>query len=284
MLAKLLPLIHPHQIYVEPFGGGGSVLLAKPPSSVEVYNDLDSGLVNFFRVLRNSRKFKRLQFLCSLTPYSREEYETAREKWKACRNDAERAHLWFVVARMSFSGKFGASWSYSVTTSSRGMAGAVSSYLSAIDNLPSIHSRLMRVQIEHSSAFDVIRTYDGPESFFYLDPPYVPGTRRSGQYAYELTEEDHERLVDLLLKVRGKVMLSGYENPIYRKLERYGWRRVSWDRVCHTPGGTRPGGLLGAGSVLQTQKRVECVWMNYRANARRASLITHSVRESKKRR
>lgn len=98
MVAKLLPLIPPHRIYVEPFGGGASLLFAKKPSPVEVYNDLDSGLVNFFRVLRDPKKFERLHKLVSLTPYSREEYDFCRATWETCDDDVERAYRWYVVA------------------------------------------------------------------------------------------------------------------------------------------------------------------------------------------
>lgn len=71
---KIIKLFPPHSIYVEPFGGAAHVLFAKEPSPVEVYNDIDSGLVNFFRVLRDPKSFGELALLCSLTPYSREEY------------------------------------------------------------------------------------------------------------------------------------------------------------------------------------------------------------------
>lgn len=107
MVAKLLPLIPPHKIYVEVFGGGASLLFAKEPSPVEVYNDLDSGLVNFFRVLRDPGKFEKFYRKVCFTPYSREEYCFCRDTWGECKDDVERAYRWFVVARMSFSGKFG---------------------------------------------------------------------------------------------------------------------------------------------------------------------------------
>jgi len=90
-LAENLPQ---HHTYVEVFGGAAALLLAKPPSPVEVYNDIDSGLVNFFRVLRDEEKFKRFMRMVTLTPYSREEYNAARERWRDVENDVERAYLW----------------------------------------------------------------------------------------------------------------------------------------------------------------------------------------------
>ena len=264
MRNKLLPLIPEHKIYVEPFGGAASLLLSKEPSSVEVYNDLDSGLVNFFRVLRDRRKFNRLQFLAYLTPYSREEFEWAAATWAECNNPVDRAHRWFTVARAAFGGRFGNSWGFTVTASCRGMAAAVSRYLGSVDGLPSIHLRLMRVQIEHRDALFIINTYDTKETFFYLDPPYVPSTRRGGEYQHELTEDDHRKLVNRLLRVKGKVMLSGYRNPIYAKLEKKGWKRIDWPVVCSAAGSTRLTRIQGPGSATAMQSRVESVWLNYK--------------------
>lgn len=219
MVAKLLKFIPSHKIYVEVFGGGASLLFAKEPSPVEVYNDIDSGLVNFFRVLRDKDKFQEFYRKVCLTPYSREEYNYCRSTWEDCDDEVERAYRWFIVARMSFSGEFGHSWSFGVKFSRKGMASKCSSWLSIIDKLPDIHERIMRVQIEHKDFRDLIKTYDTKDTFFYLDPPYVPETRRSGKYKHEMTDKDHEDLVEILLTIKGKAMLSGYANIIYKRLE-----------------------------------------------------------------
>jgi len=264
MVKKLLPLIADHRVYVEPFGGGASLLFSKEPSPVEVYNDLDSGLVNFFRVLRDRRQFKRLQFLASLTPYAREEFEWALQTWRECANPADKAHRWFIVARMSFSGRFGASWGFSVTSTSRRMASSVSSYLSAVEHLPNVCDRLLRVQIEHAAALQVIRTYDTKETLFYVDPPYVHSTRRSGGYLHEMADDDHRELVDLLLSVKGRVILSGYSNPLYLQLEKRKWHRIDWQTDC-SASGTRQTALKGEIGRAE-RRRVESVWMNYVPN------------------
>ncbi len=203
MVAWLLKFVPSHKIYVEPFGGGGSLLLAKAPSLIEVYNDIDSGLVNFFRVLRDPEKFERFYRLAALTPYSREEYYFCVKTWQDVEDDVERAYRWFVVARMSFSGRSGKSgWSFSVTTSHRGMASAVSKWLSCLEHLPKVHERLMRVQIEHDDFRKIFPRYDTDETFFYVDPPYVSETRRSGKYTHEMSLEDHKELVEILLRLR----------------------------------------------------------------------------------
>lgn len=253
---KLLPLVPEHKIYVEPFGGGASMLIAKEPSKVEVYNDLNSGLVNFFRILRDRSAFPEFQRLVSLTPYSREEWLHFRDTWEACEDLIERAYQWFVVARMSFSGEFAKSWAYSKTASTRGMAQCVSGWLSAIELLPQICERLLRVIIENKNAFDLIETFDGRDTFFYLDPPYMLQTRRGGGYKHELSDDEHGKLIEILIGLKGKVMLSGYASPLYEELEKIGFERRDFDvhclASCHTVNSK-------GGSNL----RVESIWTNY---------------------
>lgn len=268
MVSKLLGLLNApgvnstHRTYVDPFGGGASLLFAKPPSPVEVYNDLDSGLVNFFRVLRDEKKFQRFYRLVSLTPYSREEYYFCRDTWEECADDVERAYRWFVTARQSLSGCHGASWSFVVTVTAHGMAKTCSRWLSCIEMLPEIHARMMRVQIEHLDFRRVFELYDTPETLFYCDPPYIKETRRSGDYRCEMTDDDHRDLVRILLNLQGKAMLSGYAHPIYAPLEEAGWQRVDFRTVCHAAGKTRASGLRGRGTALSKQPRVESVWLS----------------------
>lgn len=263
MVTKLLPLVPQHRIYVEPFGGGGSMLLAREPSAVEVYNDLNSGLVNFFQVLRNKKQFREFHRLASLTPFSREEHDLCNATWHSTDDPVERAHRFFVVARSSFGGMFGKSWGFGVTNSSRGMAGEVARWLRAVELLPEVSARLLRVQVEHGDALAVIERYDTPATFFYLDPPYVLSTRKSGGYEHEMDDEQHFRLVELLLRVKGKVLLSGYPSLLYAKLEEQGWQSRRWDAICSASGRTRLNGMLGLGSAKLKQQRVEVVWFNY---------------------
>ena len=109
----------------------------------------------------------------------------------------------------------------------------------------------------------ILESYDSPETFFYLDPPYVPETRRDGGYAHELTLEDHEDLVERLQALKGKAMLSGYAHDVYVPLERVGWRRKDFRTVCYAAARTRATGLRGEGSSHDHQARTESVWMNY---------------------
>lgn len=258
MVAKILPFFPEHHIYVEPFGGGASLLMAKEPSAVEVYNDLDEGLVNLFRVLRDVRKFKRFIHRCIFTPYARMEWKNARETWADCKDDVEKAYRWFVMTRMSFAG-LQHSWGRSITTSHRGMGEAPSSWISIIDMLPEIHRRLMRVQVECKDAKHILKDYDTPETLFYCDPPYIPETRREGRYQHEMSMADHQELVEVLLNLRGRVILSGYAHPVYEPLERAGWERKDWETYCIVNGRTK----ATKGLDKEQFKRKESVWIKY---------------------
>jgi DNA adenine methylase len=255
MVAKILPLFPEHEIYVEPFGGGASLLFAKEPSKVEVYNDLDNGLITLFRVLRDPEKFKRFYHYCIFTPYSREEWRSSRT-WEECKDEVEKAYRWFILVRMSFAG-LRSSWGRTVTTSSRGMAETASSWLSIVEMIPNIHRRLIRVQIEQKDFRQILKDYDTSETFFYCDPPYIPETRKEGCYTHEMTMADHEELVDILLGLQGKAILSGYAHSIYKPLEEAGWERKDYQTRCTVNGNTRTSRYI----PKEQMQRVESVWI-----------------------
>jgi len=263
MVNKLLPLVPKHHTYVEVFGGAANLLLAKDPSPVEVYNDIDSGLVNFFRVIRDKDKFKRFYEQVMLIPYSREEYYYCRDTWRDEEDDILRAVKWFVAARQTFSGKLGAGWGYNVIGSSKGMAKRVSDWFLSIELLPEVSQRLLRVQIEHNDFRKILKAYDTEETFFYLDPPYVLETRKCKAYEHEMSLKDHEDLVDLLLHVEGKAILSGYEHNIYKSLEQAGWIKIKIEARCRATGTTKGTKYLQNKENREKLKRTECVWLNY---------------------
>jgi len=258
---KIVDVLPKHHIYVEVFGGAANLLIIKEPSPVEVYNDLDSGLVNFFRVFRDPEKFQKFYKQICLMPYSREEHDFCKETWEKETDDVMRAVKWYVVARQGFGGQFDSNWGYSVKVTHRGVSGITSRYLSMIDMLPEIAARFLLVEVEHDDFRKIISRYDTEETLFYCDPPYVPSTRRSGEYRHEMTEQDHEELVDILLSIKGMAILSGYPNPIYERLERAGWFRKDFNIPCAAVGRTKRTGLQGEGA-LKNQYRTDCVWFS----------------------
>lgn len=261
---KLIELFPAHHIYVEPFFGGGSVLFAKPASPVEIANDLWKGAVEFYAVLRDAGKFARFQQLAESTPFSRDLYREFVSTWADTSDEVERAWKWFCIARWSFSGNFGKSWGYTVQSSNRGMAASVSRWISTVERLPEVSARLKRVQLECDDAARVIERYDTERTLFYCDPPYVHSTRKSSKdYKFEMSDDQHRALVRLLLRCKGKVLLSGYQNEIYALLEAEGWERRDFEVSCMAAGRTRYTGLQGVGAAAK-QRRVESVWANYK--------------------
>jgi len=283
LVDKLLPLIPKHHTYVEVFGGAANLLLAKEPSPVEVYNDIDSGLVNFFRVIRDKEKFPRFYEQVMLIPYSREEFYCCAGTWRDEEDDIVRAVKWFVAARQCFGGVVGGSWGYGVTGSNKGMAQCVGSWLSSIELLPEVSERFRRVQVEHNDFRKILKAYDTEETFFYLDPPYVLETRRGGEvYSNEMTLSDHEELVNLLLHVKGNAMLSGYEHSVYKPLEEAGWTKLEFEAKCRLTGNTKGTKYLQSKENREKLGRRECVWLKEDKKTEHGQLDLVYMSESRK--
>ena len=251
----LLPLLPQCHHYCEPFAGSAAVLLNRPPSPIETYNDLDGEVVNFFRVLRTEKN--RLVEAIGLTPFSREEFSLA------CTIDPnldplERARRFYVRARQVRTGLAQKAsigrWANCKLTSRSGMSGVISRWLGGVEALPEIADRLLRVQIENRPAIDVIRLYDSPQTLFYCDPPYVHNTRGDASaYGHEMSDEDHRKLAEVLNAAQGMVAISNYECDLMDELyppERWN-KLIAQPRTNHSTKGTR----------------VEVLWTNYAPDA-----------------
>lgn len=258
LAARLARLLPPHQVYVEVFGGSGALLFAKPPQGGEVWNDVYGELVNFYRVLRDPEQFQQFHRLAHLTPYSRALFIELRDN-PPPDDPIGQAWRFFVLARQAF-GAQGVgerpTWGYGATRTRAGIIGCVNAWLNGIERLPQVHLRLRRVQVESQDFRKLLEAYDEPEALFYLDPPYVPETRVSGGYAHEMTLEDHEELVQRLLALRGKAILSGYDHPVYGALDWQGWHRLCFNiPLCCT-------------KQREGERRLETVWISPRAQTR----------------
>ncbi|HXF62332.1 MAG TPA: DNA adenine methylase, partial [Caldilineaceae bacterium] len=244
------PLLPETTHYCEPFGGSAAVLINRAPAPVETYNDIDGEVVNFFKVLREQKEA--LIEAIGLTPFAREEFEEAVSEPLDDLSPLERARRFYVRARQVRTGlaqtASSGRWAHCLLTSRAGMAGAVSRWLGAVEDLPAIAQRLLRVQIEHDTAINVIRRYDSPETLFYCDPPYPHESRGDSKaYRYEMTDNDHRMLAAVLHNVQGKVALSSYHSDLMDEL--YGdWHCVEAPpRTIHSI----------------KQQRTEVLWINY---------------------
>lgn len=248
-----------HVCYCEPYAGGASVLLRKPPSKIEVYNDLDSAVVTFFRVLRD-RPGELIRAI-ELTPYSREECDQSINK---VGDELEIARRFCVRSYMaSSSAQVSGGWSYNVTKAS-GLPSAT--WNDIPERLVVIAQRLKLVQIENSPALDTIKRFDAPGTLFYLDPPYLLETRpgSSGSYRQEMhTNPEHTELANLLNSISGMAIVSGYEHPLYDELYT-GWRKVT--RTFNTTG------IIVDGTTIVTP-RTEVLWLSPNITAKQPSLF-----------
>ncbi len=246
---RIISLFPHHRIYLEPFGGAGSVLLNKHPVEVEAYNDLDLRITRLFRVLQKQGDefVKRLQFV----PYSQYEFECAKN-YPQNATDVEKSICDFIRWRQSFGGR-GKSWSYTTKRARGSMAGDVNAWWTAIDQLPQIIDRLRRVQILFQTAFEAIKRFDHSDALIYCDPPYLPETRASNSrnvYGKEMTTNEHLELGKVLNKCKSKVIISGYPSPLYENVFK-SWRRVEFDMANHAAGGRKK------------LRKCETLWLNW---------------------
>jgi DNA adenine methylase len=222
----VISYIPKHKVYVEPYGGGASLLLRKSRAHEEVYNDLDSDIVNLFRVVRdNGEELKRL---LALTPFSRQEYL---EAYKPTDDPIERARRTLIrgymgrastgaTGKISDTGRIVTGFRAKTVNSGKTAAKLWNSYP---ELLQAIIERLKGVVIENKDALEVIKQHDSPQTLFYIDPPYVLATRDEGtDYRYEMTDQDHITLSERLNKVTGSVIVSGYHSELYNELYK-GW-------------------------------------------------------------
>ena len=207
-----------HSTYVEPFGGAAGVLLRKPRSYAEVYNDLDGDVVNFFRVVRDPEERALLLDALRTTPYAREEFEAA---WEPTGDPVERARRLAIRAQMGF-GSAGATkqtTGFRIDTA-RAYATAMHLWGRYPEVVAEVGERFSGVLVENRPAIDVMRQHDRPDTLHFVDPPYVHATRvmqgaGRGYYRHEMTDEDHEALLTALYGLSGYVVLSGYRHPMY---------------------------------------------------------------------
>lgn len=236
-LARVLEGV-PHDVYCEPFGGAASVLLVKEPVPVEVYNDLDWLMTNFFYVISHPRLFKEFRRRVNVLPYSRPLFAMARKRLLKARGCVDRAVWWFVLRRQAYTTVLGKSWATSKTAVRFGMAAAVTEWMRAVDGLWEIAHRFARVLIDCRDGIECIGVYDSPETVFYCDPPYHPELRaRDPIYLLDVSAEYHERLAEKLASINGMAVLSAYEHEAYRPLVESGYRVLRIRAKSHIPCG-----------------------------------------------
>jgi DNA adenine methylase len=207
------------------------VLLANDPEGIsEVVNDTNADLTNFWQVLQSQTAFNQLQRLLESVPFSEIEFDNASEnsilEADGYGETVHRAATFFIRCRQSMSGRMKSFAPLVKNRTRRGMQDQVSAWLSAVEGLPAIHARLIRVAILNRPAVEVIKQQDGPRTLVYADPPYLHTTRSTTkEYGeHEMSMEQHEELLTTLSQIKGRFVLSGYPSALYESFrKKHGW-------------------------------------------------------------
>jgi DNA adenine methylase len=240
-----------HTHYFEAMGGGGSILMQKPRSRYETYNDLWGTVVNVFRVLRDPNQGKELERMLRLTPYAREEFDACGEiNISQVDDPIEKARL--TILR-SFAGYGSASTNNVHSTGFRTWPRPKGSspsqdWANYADEIKTFTERLRGVTIENRDYKELLSMYDGPDTLIYLDPPYPHITRNmkrgNAVYSHDFTDADHIEMAGLVREIKSMVVISGYDCDLYKEL--FGnWHMV---RKATLADGGRP--------------RTESLWLN----------------------
>lgn len=228
-----------HQVYLEPFFGSGAVFFRKQPAVLETVNDIDSNIVNLFKVIRDHSE--KLAENVQWTPLSREEYYNSFEANP--KNEIERARVFLVRCGQAIGAKTSdrTGWRSNINPMNQHKA---KEWNKLPEKILMVADRLKNAQIEHQDANTLIERYNRPEVLIYADPPYVLSTRSKRMYAHEFTDTDHAMLIGNLKKHSGPVLLSGYDSDLYNDLLG-DWHKETFEAIAET------------GS-----KRTEVLWIN----------------------
>lgn len=247
-LVSYFPSARNYDTFVDAYGGSGVVLLNKPRTTMEVYNDLDQNVYSLFVVLRDPDLFHPFYEQCQLAFYD----ETTSETYEASlRTDEltllERAFRFWYVSRTRRGGGLGGFMMNLAIR--RRMSKSVSDFLSAMDGLPALHARLSPVIVRRMDALKLIQELDFKRTLMYLDPPYLHNTRTGARYRVDATQEHHEQLVDTLNQIQhAYIALSGYDNDLYAGLQGF----TRYDFTVNTVTGNN-----------ERKTKIESLWTNY---------------------
>lgn len=234
-----------HRIYCEPFLGSGAVFFNKEPCYNEILNDLDDDIYNFFTVLRNSPNELIERINC--TPYARREYESAYSG--SAETEIEQARIFAVRCWQGFGcgNRYKNGFRRGIGVTSPNPAKA---WKELPETLMIAAERLKNAQIEKKDAIELIKGMKGEDTFLYIDPPYLMSTRKKYLYNHEMSDDEHKKLLNVIIKSDCKIMISGYDNPLYAE------KLKNWHRAVKST------------TAECSIKRTESLWMNYNLEER----------------
>jgi DNA adenine methylase len=256
----------PHITYAEPFFGGGSVLLEKDPEGInEIVNDINLVLMRFWHIMRTPELFEMFVRKVQATPFGPWVWEVTSLNIQKVSEELffngvpsyskmiQYMVANFILWRQSLAGRGDAPAPLSTSRTRRGMNEQVSAWLTCVEGLPAVHARMIRVALCCEDFEKFIERADTHGTLFYCDPPYLHETRAAKKtYLFEMSEADHERLLQVLTSIKGKFILSGYPSKLYDKnAKQSGWVVRSFDLPNNAAGGK------------EKRRMKETLWMNF---------------------
>jgi DNA adenine methylase len=232
MIPEILPRIPDHDLYTEAYFGGGAIFWAKQPVKIEIINDINGEVINFYIVLQT--QYTALNKLIQATLHSRKQHKNAYVIYSSPElfDNVQRAWALWVLCNEGFATKIGTSWGYDKTSNSvaKKVQGAKGRF-----NADVYKHRLENTQIECNDAVKVIESRDRPGAFHYIDTPYFNSD--CGHYK-GYTIIDYERQLASMEKLQGKFLHSSYPSDILADYtRRNGWHQVEIKKaiaVSHT--------------------------------------------------
>jgi len=247
----IINLLPPHNAWVEVFCGSSAITLAKKPAPIEIINDLDGNIVNVFKQLRENGK--ELINLVELTPYAREEFENAK-LININDSDLEKARKFLIICMMTVNATVGdhkCGFSYSMSYTRNGKEARVNRWNNLSSRISDVINRLKNIRVENQDAREIVKLFsDRPATLMYLDPPYF--VKRSHDYPVDAKEKEfHEELLELCCASRAMILISNYNNYLYRKIlcKKNGWSSRTTTTQTNDTDGKR-------------FERKEVLWMN----------------------
>lgn len=224
MLPHILPLIPKHSCYVEPFFGGGAVYFAKEPSSLEIINDTNAEVTNFYFCLKVH--FKELNTLVQATLHSRETHKEAKVVYEFPHlfDRVRRAWAFWVLTSQGFAGKIG-SWGFDKSAPNKTTKTINNKKVQFGEHLT---ERLSVTQIECDDAVRLIKSRDREDVFMFIDPPYF--NSNCGHYG-GYTERDFQDLLEVLSGLKGRFLLSSYHSEVLERFTKSSkWHQTSFNK------------------------------------------------------
>ena len=268
---RLCSELPPHNCWVEVFCGSASLTLRKTPSPIEIINDIDDEIINFFKQLRTNKD--KLCEQIALTPYAEKELELARVAVSDNNNsELEKARLFLIQSMMAINGVFGkdrGGFSYSDSYSRHGRDARVNRWYNLPERLALVAERLKSVRVTNEDARKLLKRYlYRPATLLYLDPPYF--TKRTNGYNHEANDEKfHLQLLKLANNANCMIFISGYESELYKSMltQERGWKQ---EKIVTTTKDTQG----------KSHERTEVIWMNkYFLEAQKNKIINIPLTE-----